>query len=124
MKCNATLTDSRKGVTYTCELGATHYDRDIQPDFDAPLESRNPGGWHKRGTEVWADHAHGATPHEPEAVSADVLPGYKASIRFGSQSGPNLDWESPYEITIVGPAAFVARVVASVADAFEEDAQR
>lgn len=61
---------------------------------------------------------------EKTAAPAEVLNNYKASIRFGPQSGPNLDWESPYEITVFGPAAFVARVVSVAADAFEEDAQR
>ncbi len=59
-----------------------------------------------------------------QAAPADVIPQYKASVRFGRSEGPNLDWESPYEITVHGPAAFIAHVVSSAADGFEEDAQR
>lgn len=55
----------------------------------------------------------------------DALPQHQAQIRFGpADDGVPLDFKPPYEITVRGPAAFVARLVASAADAFEEDAQR
>lgn len=57
-------------------------------------------------------------------IQDDVLPQYQASIRFGPGDGVPLDFKPPYEITVHGPAAFVARIIASAADAFEEDAQR
>lgn len=125
MKCNATLYDKRRMDTFTCELGTGHYDVSRPPpEMGGPPAERDPGGWHKDGEHVWADHAEGAAPHVDVAPPADPLPRYQASVRFGRAEGPNLDWESPYEITVFGPPAFVAHLVTSAADAFEEDAQR
>jgi hypothetical protein len=120
MKCNATLTDSYKGVIYQCELDSTHYDVDIPPDLDAPPAERDPGGWHKCGIEVWADHAQKAQPHvdEQTASATDPLPQYSAEVSF------NDDGNRVWGMTVHGPAAFVAHVVNTAADAFEEDAQR
>ncbi|WP_055566011.1 hypothetical protein [Streptomyces atriruber] len=61
--------------------------------------------------------------HAETAIS-DALPTHQAVIRFGPADGVPLNFQPPYEITVHGPAAFVARIVASAADAFEEDAQR
>lgn len=121
-KCTATYEDSRKGTVYHCELDATHYDVDAPPAFGDHREDRDPGGWHKSGTEIWADHADGATPHKSVAAEApapaDVLPQYHADLSFGRKDG------DLWAISVHGPAAFVAHVVSSAADAFEEDAQR
>ncbi|WP_190329523.1 hypothetical protein [Streptomyces venezuelae] len=54
----------------------------------------------------------------------DPRPQYQANIRFGPADDVPLDFKPPYEITVHGPAVFVARVVTAAADAFEEDAQR
>jgi hypothetical protein len=124
MKCNATLQDEFDGVTHHCQLDAGHYRSKPGPDFSLPKEKRDPRGWHQEGVNMWADYADGAAPHVEEAAPADPLLKYRASIRFGRTDGAHLDWESPYEITVSGPAAFVAHVVTSVADAFEEDVQR
>ncbi|MEU6674814.1 hypothetical protein [Streptomyces sp. NPDC046925] len=66
---------------------------------------------------------HSGCDPQPEgfgaATVADVLPQYHATVRISPA-----DEEVLYEIAAHGPAAFVAHVVTSVADAFEEDAQR
>ncbi|MFF0183509.1 hypothetical protein [Streptomyces sp. NPDC005244] len=49
---------------------------------------------------------------------ADPLPRYTADVSFAFEGG------QPWAISVHGPAAFVAHVVSSAADAFEEDAQR
>lgn len=57
------------------------------------------------------------------ALAEPVIPQYKAYLRFGPEDAEG-NWETPYEITVNGPAAFVAHVVTAAADGFEEDAQR
>ncbi|MCX4912853.1 hypothetical protein [Streptomyces sp. NBC_00687] len=56
--------------------------------------------------------------NEEAPAPVDVLPQHQAEISFENERGDLLT------VSVHGPAAFVARVVASVADAFEEDAQR
>lgn len=66
----------------------------------------------------------GPVSEELKRIVVDSLPQYQASVRFGPAAGPHLDWAPPYEITVHGPAAFVAHVVEAAAGGFEEDAQR
>lgn len=53
------------------------------------------------------------------ALAKPVIPQYQADASFSDADGRQL-----WAISVHGPAAFVAHVVSTAADGFEEDAQR
>lgn len=52
-------------------------------------------------------------------IDQRVIPQYQADVSFSDADGRQL-----WAISVHGPAAFVAHVVSTAADGFEEDAQR
>ncbi len=112
LTCGARLV--RPGDDYrVCVLHAGHYVEKITDPF--------PMSWHKSADgQRWADYAEGACPSgvtvtelDPNALTADVLPGYRAQV-----SAADLD------LAVSGPAKFVAGLIRAFADAFEEEAER